>query len=168
VIIEVQPKQFLRWRSPESEPSDATPASEFEEAFHAEGSVTRVTIRERAFGAPPQEDTSVTELGWNESIADLVLFLESGVRFPRHMAPRSWLGASTRNTAAGVEILRVESASFAGRLGLRPGDLLLQLGGAPIFDRSDVALVLRVVRPRTRLEAVIARDGALLRADAVL
>lgn len=47
-------------------------------------------------------------------------------------------------------------------MGLDPGDLLLKLGKAAIFDRSDLALLMREHEPGEELEATYARRDRVL------
>jgi uncharacterized protein YndB with AHSA1/START domain len=151
----------LRWRIHDDQ-------SVIEETFDELDGRTRVGVRHASEGGWPDHELEAITLGWDESIADLVLFLETGVRFVRHMTFKSRIGAATRNTAAGVELVSVSSGTFAAEVGLEPGDLLLQLGAAPIFDRSDLALIMREHEPGVELEAVFARNGRILRHAAPL
>ena len=155
------PHRRLRWRIDGDQ-------SVIEESFDELDGRTRVTVRHASEGGWPDHELEAITLGWDESIADLVLFLETGVRFTRHMTFKSRIGAVTTNTAAGVEVVSVSRGTFAAEVGLEPGDLLLQLGAAPIFDRSDLALIMREHEPGVELEAVFARNGRILRHAAPL
>ena len=124
---------------------------------------TRVTVlHTNPSGWSPHELEGIA-LGWDESLADLALLVEHDIRLTRHLAYRSSLGAAIRNAPAGVEIVAVTAGTFAAELGLRPGDLLVQLGEAPVFDRSDLALITREHEAGTRLEAVFVRNKRLFR-----
>lgn len=152
----------LRWRV-------SVDRSVIEESFEEVAGGTRVTIaHRRGEGDWPDHELEAITLGWNESLADLVLFLERGVRFPRHMTFKSLIGATTRNTPAGVEVVSVRRGTFADEVGLEPGDVLLQLGQAPIFDRSDLALIMREHAPGVELEAIFVRDSRVLQRAARL
>jgi uncharacterized protein YndB with AHSA1/START domain len=155
------PYRRLRWRIDDDQ-------SVIEESFDELDGRTRITVRHESEGGWPDHELEAITLGWDESLADLVLFLETGVRFTRHLTFKSRIGAVTRNTAAGVEVVSVSSGTFAAEVGLEPGDLLLQLGAAPIFDRSDLALIMREHEPGVELEAVFARGGRILRRAAPL
>jgi S1-C subfamily serine protease len=67
-----------------------------------------------------------------------------------------------------VRVVATEAGTFADRAGLRPGDLLVELGGAPIFRRSDVALITRLHPPGTEVQVAFVRDGALVTGRAPL
>jgi uncharacterized protein YndB with AHSA1/START domain len=161
-VEEAVPYRRLRWRIHGDQ-------SVVDESFEELDGRTRVTIRHASEEDEwPEHELEAITLGWDESIADLVLLVEAGVRFIRHMTLRSRIGAATRNTAAGVEIVSVSAGTFAAGVGLEPGDLLLQVGEAPIFDRSDLVLLMREHEPGVELEAVFARNGRILRRAASL
>jgi uncharacterized protein YndB with AHSA1/START domain len=167
-VIVCIPERRLTWRAPPDAGIGNVAQSEMDVRLEPVTNGTRITFVERASGQPREADPSAIALGWNESIADLVLFLEHRVRFPRHMTPRRQFGAVTRDTAAGVQIIDVAPGSFAERLRLRAGDIVVRLGEAPLFDRSDLALVLREHREGTKLQATVVRDGRLLKTTATL
>lgn len=65
---------------------------------------------------------------------------EVELRFPREAVP--WLGVELRATTGaepGVAVTRVLSGSPAARAGLRPGDVLVQLGEAAVTEPARVA-----------------------------
>lgn len=160
-VEEAAPFSRLRWRIDDDR-------SVIDESFEDIDGRTRVVVRHSSEEAWPDHELEAITLGWDESISDLVLFVEGGVRFTRHMTFRSRIGAATRNTQAGVEVVAVETGTFADEVGLESADLLLQLGDAPIFDRSDLALVTRMHEPGVVLEATFARAGRILRKAAPL
>lgn len=59
---------------------------------------TQVEIEESGPETLPPEELDAVRLGWDESIADLALYLETGVSVRRHMSPRSAFGAETQDT----------------------------------------------------------------------
>jgi hypothetical protein len=65
-------------------------------------------------------------------------------------------------------VVGVAPDPWATRVDLRPGDLLIRLGRAPVFSRSDLALVARSHRHGTPLEVECARAGERHRATAVV
>jgi uncharacterized protein YndB with AHSA1/START domain len=160
-VEDAVPDRRLRWRIDDDQ-------SVIEETFDELDGQTRVTVRHASESGWPDHELEAITLGWDESITDLVLFLETGVRFTRHMTYKSRIGAATRDTAAGVEVVSVTTGTFAAEAGLQPGDLLLQLGAAPIFDRSDLALLMREHEPGVELEAVFAPSGRIHRQAAPL
>ena len=138
------------------------------EEFVPSGTGTTVTVRQQGARALAGHERQAYVLGWDESLADMALLVEHGVRYPRHMSPRSRLGARVETVAAGVRVVSVAPGSFADEAGLRPGDLLVRLGGAPLFSRGDVALVTREHPPGTRLQAAYVREGRMLTGTATL
>jgi uncharacterized protein YndB with AHSA1/START domain len=161
VVEEAVEKELLRWRV-------VADGSLITERLEPTESGTRVTVTQSSGGYAPEHELEAGRLGWDESLADLILFLEHGVGFSRHMTVRSTIGAATRTTPAGVEVVSVRDGTFSADIDLRPGDVLLQLGAAPLFDRSDLALLMREHAPGTELEAVFVRDGRVLRSRARL
>lgn len=97
-----------------------------------------------------------------------IRYLQTGVRTGRMFTWQSSLGATTRNTPAGIEVLRVLPGGYAERLGLERGDIVVKLRDAPIYHRSDRWLVEREHAPGEELEAVFVRGGELRRATATL
>ncbi len=162
VVEDIVPLRSLKWRV-------TADRSVIEERFDESDGGTTVTVvhTSDAEGWPDHEAEAIA-LGWNESIADLVLFLEHRVRFTRHMTLRSLIGAVTRATSAGVEVVSVKAGTYAEDVGLQPRDLVVQLGRAPIFDRSDLALLMREHEPGAELEAVYVRGSRVLRRTARL
>jgi uncharacterized protein YndB with AHSA1/START domain len=137
--------------------------------FEASASATRITITRSGFGDSDQWRlfAESTSLGWDESIADLIAYIETGVRADRHYssqnpAPKGSLGAQMRETPAGVRITYVVPGGFAEEAGMQAGDLLLRLAAASVFRRSDVWCVERVLKPGQELDAEYVRDGKLL------
>jgi uncharacterized protein YndB with AHSA1/START domain len=161
VVEQALPPRLLRWRI-----TDDT--SVVEERFDPADGGTRITVLHSNPDGWPVHELEAIRLGWEESLSDLVLLLEHGVRFTRHMTFKSSVGATLRSTSAGVEVVAVRPNTFAAAVGLQAGDLLVQLGQAPIFDRSDVALITREHGPSEVLEAVFVREGELLRQSAAL
>jgi hypothetical protein len=156
VVERVEPIRLLSWRVVD------------------DGSLIAEELRETSRGTrmivthlPDARDTAwasrvpSVELGWRESLADLALYVERGVSPRRHMVRRSALGALTRDTPAGVEIGQIEPIGFAARAGMEVGDLLIAVGQAPVFTRSDLALLLREHLPGSEWDVSYVRDGAI-------
>jgi uncharacterized protein YndB with AHSA1/START domain len=161
IVERAEPQRYLRWRINGD-------ASVVEERFRADGNATRVQVTHRNDEGWAEHEFEAITLGWDESLADLILFLERGVRFTRHMTFKSTLGLSTRDTAAGVEVVAVTPGKFGDSAGLRAGDLLVQLGRAPLFDRSDVALLMREHEPGEVFEVQFVRNGQVMHGVAPL
>ena len=131
---------------------------------------TRITIVRSGFG--DSEDwrhyAQNTARGWDEMIADLVLYLETAVRAGRHFSFRSGLGATMLESGAGVRITHVMAGGFAAEAGMEAGDVLLRLNGASVVHLTDVAFVGREHGPGEAVEAEYARGGTVLRGRAPL
>jgi uncharacterized protein YndB with AHSA1/START domain len=143
--------------------------------FESGASGTRVTITRSGFGDSEgwQLFAQSTSVGWDESLADLVAYVETGVPADRHYSsqmkvPKGSLGAQMRETGAGVRIVFAVPGGFAEEAGMQAGDLILRLGGASVFHRSDVWCIERVLKPGYDLEAEYVRDGKLLSGRAPL
>lgn len=138
--------------------------------FEETSSGTRITIVRSGFG--DSEDwlhyASNTARGWDEMIADLVLYLENGVRGGRHFSFRSGLGATMLQSGAGVRITHTVPEGFAANAGMRAGDVLLRLNGAPIVHLADVSVLTREHGPGEVIEAEYARGREVLRGRAAL
>ena len=131
---------------------------------------TRITIARSGF--PDTEAwrhyASNTTRGWDEHIADLVLYLETGVSGGRHWSFRSGLGATMLQSDAGVRITHVVAGGFAARAGLRAGDLVLRLNGASVVHLTDVAFAGREHAPGELTDVDYVRDGEVLHGRAPL
>lgn len=142
-------------------------AREMTVVFEATESGTRITITNSGFGET--EDLSGVMRGQAETIADLILYLETGVGFPRHhQGVRSWIGFAGREVPAGLEVTSVQPGTFAERVGLQGGDLLVELGGASVFSFAEVQFFTKEHVPGEQAEAAWVRDGQLMRGSAAL
>lgn len=159
VIEDAVWQRRLRWRIDED-------ASVITQAFDPAGTGTRITVRHEAApdgdGERWQRDLPALTLSWQESLADLALYLDHGVALSRHMSPRATTQMATRDTSAGVEVVEVHPGGAADTAGLRPGDLLVRLCSVPVFRRSDVVLLCREHRPGEQVDAEVVRAGELL------
>lgn len=70
-------------------------------------------------------------------------------------------GIEVSHGAEGVRVDHVLPSSDAEALGLKAGDILLDVGGAEASDASAVARVLGSIKPETRLWAVVRRAGSV-------
>ncbi|MEX0800058.1 MAG: PDZ domain-containing protein [Dehalococcoidia bacterium] len=138
--------------------------------FEEVASGTRITMVRSGFG--DSEDwlhfAENTERGGGEAIADLILYLETGVRASRHFPFRSGLGATMLQSGAGVRVTHVVPGGFAAEAGMQAGDLLLRLNGASVVHASDIAFLGREHDPGEEIEADYARGSEVLRGRAAL
>jgi len=133
--------------------------------FEALEKGTRITFTQAGFGDPTRFGTEPVHRGLNENLDDLILWLEHGVAFPRHrdLRGRAGLGAELARVPGGLGVTRVEPGSFADRVGMQPGDIVLQLGHGAVFDHSDIAFFLRDNDEGDEVDVVYARRGELHR-----
>ncbi len=89
--------------------------------------------------------------------ADLELFLRTGVIGRRAWRPLVWLGVGGVTTSYGVVVQHVASDTWADRAGVRKGDVLLTVDGAPLFSTRDLGTVQRLVREGDEVTATWAR-----------
>ena len=117
-------------------------------AFEAEGTGTKLTVTRYGFGEGADFDVYRTshELGWTEHVADLALFLHTGVSKQRPRGPVRHRGG-LRLGRSRPQVVRVADDSLGTDAGLRPGDVLLDVDGAAVYSRSDLWLLTRLYEP---------------------
>src|SRR5262245_58860353 len=98
--------------------------------LEASGGGTKVTVVQSGFGALFDQMLNALSIGWSHIVADLALYLETGVRGGRHLAPWASIGCSVREIQAGLQVDTV-FGGLAAEAGLEPGDVLLAVGSAP-------------------------------------
>jgi serine protease Do len=68
----------------------------------------------------------------------------------------------------GALVAEISAEGPAARAGVRPGDVILSVGGRPVADSRDLARVVAEHRPGARLNFEFVRDGRRMRATATL
>ncbi len=138
--------------------------------FEAQDTGTRITIVHSGFGDGDDWATALKSVsrGADESVADLILYLETGVGFPRHPIEGSYHGIQAQEVPAGLVVHAVDPGSFGALLGLARGDLLVEVGGAPVFGYRELWAVARATPPGQEATASWIRGGELHRGSAVL
>jgi uncharacterized protein YndB with AHSA1/START domain len=126
---------------------------------------TKITVTHAGFGGDSILQSDSVRNGMFENYADLMLYLDHGVSFPRHrdIQSEAWLGATFLDTGPGAEVEMVDPGGFADQVGLRPGDILLQLGAGAVFGNREVMFFVREHSVGDEVEAVWAHDGTLHR-----
>lgn len=104
---------------------------------------TRVTVVQTGFGDGFAERRAWLATGWGPIVADLAVYLERGVAPGRHLTAWADLGCAVTETPGGLEVSGVAAGGFADRTGLRDGDLVLRVAGAPVVDIADLAVLVR-------------------------
>jgi uncharacterized protein YndB with AHSA1/START domain len=161
--IDVQPPELLRYRQWAESPESGI---EVTVVFEADEHGTRITFTQAGFGGPTRFQSDEVHNGMNETLDDLILYLEHGVHFARHRDLRAHgsLGAHFHSVPGALRVESVSAHGFAADVGMRVGDLLLQLGRVAVFDPSDVACFLRDHVTGEEVDVIFARDAELIRA----
>jgi hypothetical protein len=130
---------------------------------------TRIAVVQSGFDAEFVEQSG--EGFWiaaEQIAADLVLFWETGVLGGRHLRPWALLGCEVAPTPPGLAVSSVAAGSWADRVGLADGDVLLTAAGAPVTLTRDLVTVQRIFGAGDELAATWAHDGRLCGASARL
>lgn len=163
-VIEVEAPRRVR-AVKESEPCKGTEIAVMLEAVE---SGTKVLVVQSGFPAFVKDALESFEIGGSQIVADLALYLERGVTLSRHSRPWAFAGFTTREVAGGLEVVAAMPGSFGDRVGLEPGDLLVSLGGAPVFTQIGLQAMLRVFPSGQDLEAEWVRGREVQNRTAVL
>jgi uncharacterized protein YndB with AHSA1/START domain len=141
-VVEVEPERKLAYRE---SPTFAPSTTDVSVLLQESGSGTLVTITQAGFGEGEDWQTQLDNvgLGWAQSLAGLELYLRTGVRFDRFFTFKSDLGVLAHEEMAGPCVASVTPESYAAQAGLEVGDIIVQVGSAPIFTRSDLWLFTR-------------------------
>ena len=110
--------------------------------------------------------TKRSTLGVIFAVALGALSLANWVERGRFGVPED--GVMWADSEAGVLASRVESESPAARVGVRPGDMLISIGGQPVDDALDATRILAAVGSWHRIEFLIERGGQAKRLSLVV
>ncbi|BCB77541.1 hypothetical protein GCM10022251_69230 [Phytohabitans flavus] len=157
-IVDVDPERKLTYREGAGIlPVETEVTVTFEEAEAG----TRLTITQSGFGEGVDWQAKIdgVGLGWAQTLAALDLYLRTGVRLDRFFTFRSDLGLEADDVLAGPLVRTVADDSFAARAGIEPGDIVVRLGDAPIFSRTDLWLFTREHDGGEEVEVGYARAG---------
>jgi hypothetical protein len=91
--------------------------------------------------------------------ADLHVFFAAGVIAGRAWRPWTPLGVGVAVEPLGLRVGRVGRGTWAERVGLRPDDLLLTVGGAPLYAAAELGVVECLVHAGDDVVATWARAG---------
>lgn len=164
-IGDVELHRRLGWSVSRTMPSGSRTCVEVNVAFEEVEAGTRLTVVRSGFGGGDERQLldQATRLGLDEELTDLIAYLQTGINVSRHFSARSSIGASTLETPAGLCIAEVVSGGFAAEAGLQAGDLLITIGGAGTYFRSDLSFFQREHEPGEEIEVTCFRDGVLRR-----
>jgi uncharacterized protein YndB with AHSA1/START domain len=165
-VVDVEPGHRLTYREAGILPVATEVTVVFEEAQAG----TRLTVTQSGFGEGVDWQAQIDNvgLGWGQTLAALDLYLRTGVRLDRFFTFRSDLGLLADDVLAGPLVRTVNGDSFAARAGVQPGDIVVRLGDAPIFGRSDLWLFTREHDAGEEVEIGYAREGEVRTGRAAL
>jgi uncharacterized protein YndB with AHSA1/START domain len=157
-VLEVQPLKLLRW----AQHGGSLPErAEFTVVLESKDGGSRFTVTRIGFGESEDADvfSEANALGWECGFMDLVLYLETAQIVQRHYfgSIESVTGMAYRERDWGLEVLRVGPGTFAAEVGLARGDRLVRIGAAPVYERSDLLVLLAEHSPGTLLEVEFIR-----------
>jgi hypothetical protein len=126
---------------------------------------TKVSLTHLGFG-----DVAAWEIfggsfsaGWNEAITDLMLYVHSGIKSPRHIDDRrASIAAWPVRREWGIELAEVFPGGFADQAGMKAGDILLKLDRMGIYQIADVWAFTRVRSAGGEVTAQYIRDAKVL------
>jgi len=157
-VDEVVPEQLFR----QTDLTGPHANSEITVTFEEVDEGTRVTITHAGFGDGEEWQGALesTSFGWGQAIADLFAYLETGVRPERFNTNLlSNPGMVVIDTPAGLRVKRTEPAGFAEQVGLKEGDLVLTVAGAPVFTTPEMWVILRLYKPGDKVAVDYISDG---------
>jgi hypothetical protein len=163
--VDVEPKRRLTVRKDEW----PCPGTLIAVTFDHVASGTRIKVVQSGFDQGFIEASG--EGFWiaaEQIAADLVLFWETGVLGGRHLRPWTQIGCAVTPTARGLEVSSVAAGTWADRVGLTDGDLLLMNAGAPMTLTRDLVTVQRIYGPGDELSATWADSGERVEAAALI
>jgi hypothetical protein len=100
--------------------------------------------------------------------ADLHLFFQTGVVARRAWLPWAPLGVNVEPKPYGLVVASVGSGTWAERIGLSRGDVVLTVGGAPLYEPGELGVIERIARPGQELAATWGHDGERVEGTATL
>ena len=158
-VTELEPGRLVRWT--ETQGSDRIDMSL---TLEASAGGTKLTLTRSGFGSGDDWIASNTGKlqGWDDALHDLGVFLDSGLAMRRIHEWKSAFAVTLYETPGGLRAGTVAEGGFGAEAGIRPGDLVVRMAGAPVFRRSDQWLIQRMFKPGDELEVEYVRNGELL------
>jgi uncharacterized protein YndB with AHSA1/START domain len=160
-IVEVREHSTLQYRQWAASPDAGIDVTV---VFESLDNGTRITMTQAGFGGESFLTSDDVHHGMDESLADLVMYLEHGVRLPRHrdLASTASMGVDLRQRFEGVAVGKVHPGGFGDAIGLESGDILFQLGRAAVFAIGDVGFFMREHDAGDEVEITWLRGGEML------
>ena len=151
--VEIETGRLFRVRK-EHEPCAGT---EIAVTLDEAASGTRITVVQSGFGPWLDALRDTFHAHWAQIVADFRLYIERGLTVPGTVWNAN-LGAQTKQTPVGLEIVAVDSGGFAESAGMKPADLLLTLCGIRMNDTQQLWTVLALSEIGVSAEVTWARD----------
>jgi hypothetical protein len=131
---------------------------------------SRITLTRSGFGDGDIFEVRQTSklVAWIEAFHDLAIYLESGRDLKRLFEQRSATGVQFAEVPGGLRVTAIRDGSFGASSGLEVGDLVVALAGAPVFDRSDLWLLQRVIEPGAETAVRFLRGSELHESSAAM
>ena len=166
VVEEVVPLRLLR----QSEQSGPHSHTEVTVTFEEVDGGTRISVTQSGFGDadPWQSALGGANYGWDQAIADLHAYVQTGIPARRFTVALPDPGARVGATPAGLEVLEVRPGGCADAAGMRAGDIILTAGGAPVYIYTELWAMLKLRGPGGAMEFEYARDGQRLAGSGTL
>jgi uncharacterized protein YndB with AHSA1/START domain len=160
-IIEAREHSKLHYRQWAASP-DA--GAEVTVVFESLDNGTRITMTHAGFGGESLLTSDEVRGGMDESLADLVMYLEHGVRIPRHrdLGSKASMDIDLSQRFEGVAVRTVHPGGFGDAVGLQPGDILFQLGRAAVFSIGEVKFFMREHDIGDEIEITWLRGGDMM------
>lgn len=157
--LDVQPGERLRARKA-VEPCKGT---EIVIVFEDEETGTRITFIQTGFGPTFPERRAWLTAGWHSILADVVVFFTRGASIGRHLSWWYGIGCEVDETDEGLVVRNVAPGAFADQAGVQPGDLILQIDGAPVVNIRELSILMRgPLRTGSTVEARYLRGDEIL------
>jgi len=126
---------------------------------------TTVTLTHLGFG-----DATAWEIfggsfstGWDEATTDLMLYVHTGVKSPRHIDDRrASIAAWPLRRSWGIELAEVFPGGFSDQAGMMAGDILLKLDRMGVYQVADVWAFTRARSAGEEVTVEYIRQGKLL------
>jgi uncharacterized protein YndB with AHSA1/START domain len=107
--------------------------------------------------------------GWDEATTDLMAYVRTGVKLPRHIIDlRASIAAWPVRKDWGVELAEVFPGGFADKAGMKAGDILLSLDRMGVYQIADIWAFTRARAAGEEVEAAFIRNGETRRGRAQL
>lgn len=129
------------------------------------------TMTHRGYGDPAAWERfgGSFAAGWDEATTDLMAYVRTGVKLPRHIIDlRASIAAWPVRRDWGVELAEVFPGGFADKAGMRAGDILLSLDRMGVYQIADVWAFTRARSAGEDVEAAYIHGRELRRGRAPL